>query len=101
MALMICLARPRRLGTWRLKKSILLQNMSWLCASGDHRTDPDQKWFMIALRDSTESFMLDLMPCVRVSVMDLTMTLAALWHHVEIDQIRPTKDAISFAGTAL
>jgi hypothetical protein len=62
---------------------------------------PDQKWFIIIRSDMVDAFMLDFMSCVRVCVMDRTITLAARWQHVVIDQIRPMKDVMSLAGIAL
>ena len=41
------------------------------------------------------------MPTESVSVMALTITLAALWQHVAMDQMRPTNEATSLAGTFL
>lgn len=39
-------------------------------------------------------------PSDRVAVIARTITLAALWQHEAIDQMRPITDATSLAGTA-
>ena len=88
------------MGALRDSNATCRQKFSWACASGVQRTQSDQNLANMTDRGACSQLIMWRIFIANKATMDLSMSLAALWQQVEIDQIKPITDATNLAGTA-